>query len=160
METVARRTCSFLDLENREKRTNDIVHVVNIDVIDNPEDATLGAFMFCELGQKVGPTMTRQSTIFSVNSKRKPNELFFMRCHSTDESSFEFCLCLIIERRVVKRKQSNDVIVNSNVLGQLRREKVIMCLSSLEERAGVLSSVFYIIIIRTYSFDIYIYIYI
>ena len=43
----------FIDLENREKRTNEIVHIINIDVIDNPEDATLGAFMLCELGQKV-----------------------------------------------------------------------------------------------------------
>ncbi len=43
----------FLDLENRDKRTNELVHVINIDVIDNPEDATLGAFMLCELGQKV-----------------------------------------------------------------------------------------------------------
>jgi hypothetical protein len=30
--------------------------VINIDVIDNPEDATLGAFMLCELGQKVKQT--------------------------------------------------------------------------------------------------------
>ncbi len=43
----------YLDLENRDKRTNEIVHIINIDVIDNPEDATLGAFMLCELGQKV-----------------------------------------------------------------------------------------------------------
>ena len=43
----------IIDLENRDKRTNEIVHVINIDVIDNPEDATLGAFMLCELGQKV-----------------------------------------------------------------------------------------------------------
>jgi RNA polymerase II subunit A C-terminal domain phosphatase SSU72 len=43
----------IIDLENRDKRTNDIVHVINIDVVDNPEDATLGAFMLCELGQKV-----------------------------------------------------------------------------------------------------------
>lgn len=41
------------DLENRDKRNNELVHVINIDVIDNPEDATLGAFMFCELGQKM-----------------------------------------------------------------------------------------------------------
>ncbi|CAF0766679.1 unnamed protein product [Adineta steineri] len=41
------------DLENRDKRTNEIVHIINIDVIDNPEDATLGAFMLCELGQKM-----------------------------------------------------------------------------------------------------------
>ncbi len=27
------------------------VHVVNMDVVDNPEDATIGAFLLCELGQ-------------------------------------------------------------------------------------------------------------
>ncbi len=48
-----KRILFIIDLENRDKRTNEIVHVINIDVIDNPEDATLGAFMLCELGQKV-----------------------------------------------------------------------------------------------------------
>ena len=47
------QSISFLDLENRDKRTNELVHIINIDVIDNPEDATLGAFMLCELAQKV-----------------------------------------------------------------------------------------------------------
>ena len=46
-------TASLIDLESRDKRTNEIVHVINIDVVDNPEDATLGAFMICELAQKV-----------------------------------------------------------------------------------------------------------
>jgi len=51
---MKKNKCScFIDLENRDKRTNELVHIINIDVIDNPEDATLGAFMFCELGQKV-----------------------------------------------------------------------------------------------------------
>ena len=27
------------------------VHVINIDIVDNPEDATIGAFMFCQLMQ-------------------------------------------------------------------------------------------------------------
>ena len=27
------------------------VHVINVDIVDNPEDATIGAFMFCELMQ-------------------------------------------------------------------------------------------------------------
>ncbi len=48
-----RKFSCLIDLENRDKRTNEMVHVINIDVIDNPEDATLGAFMLCELGQKV-----------------------------------------------------------------------------------------------------------
>jgi len=51
IENVTIRSCT--DLENRDKRTNEIVHVINIDVIDNAEDATLGAFLLCELGQKV-----------------------------------------------------------------------------------------------------------
>lgn len=50
---------SRLDLESRDKRTNEIVHVINIDVVDNPEDATLGAFMICELAQKVNERMVK-----------------------------------------------------------------------------------------------------
>ncbi|CAF1076845.1 unnamed protein product [Didymodactylos carnosus] len=41
------------DLDNRDKKTNELVHIINIDVADNPEDATLGAFMLCDLGQKM-----------------------------------------------------------------------------------------------------------
>lgn len=37
------------DLENREKYTNQPVHIINIDVADNHEDATLGAFILYEL---------------------------------------------------------------------------------------------------------------
>jgi RNA polymerase II subunit A C-terminal domain phosphatase SSU72 len=53
------------DLENREKRTNEIVHIINIDVIDNPEDATLGAFMLCELGQKVKLKLNIDFSLYS-----------------------------------------------------------------------------------------------
>lgn len=52
-QIILRYFLSIIDLESRDKRTNEIVHVINIDVIDNPEDATLGAFMLCELAQKV-----------------------------------------------------------------------------------------------------------
>lgn len=54
------------DLENRDKRTNEIVHVINIDVIDNPEDATLGAFMLCELGQKMDAAVDLDNTIDEI----------------------------------------------------------------------------------------------
>ncbi|CAF1331708.1 unnamed protein product [Adineta steineri] len=57
------------DLENREKRTNEIVHIINIDVIDNPEDATLGAFMFCELGQKLEATNDLDDAIDDILSE-------------------------------------------------------------------------------------------
>ena len=56
----------FIDLENRDKRTNEIVHVINIDVIDNPEDATLGAFMLCELGQKMEATVDLDNSIDEI----------------------------------------------------------------------------------------------
>ncbi|CAF0941482.1 unnamed protein product [Adineta ricciae] len=54
------------DLENREKRTNEIVHVINIDVIDNPEDATVAAFMLCELGQKLNATEDLDNSINEI----------------------------------------------------------------------------------------------
>ena len=57
------------DLENRDKRTNEMVHVINIDVIDNPEDATLGAFMLCELAQKVtrSPLFSSPRPLFAIS---------------------------------------------------------------------------------------------
>jgi len=40
-------------LDNRDKRTNELVHIINIDILDNQEDATLGAFILCDLGQRM-----------------------------------------------------------------------------------------------------------
>jgi len=34
-----------------ESRSETPVHVINVDIVDNPEDATIGAFMFCQLMQ-------------------------------------------------------------------------------------------------------------
>lgn len=39
----------FPDLESRIPEENAPVHVVNIDIQDNHEEATIGAFMICEL---------------------------------------------------------------------------------------------------------------
>ena len=36
-------------LENRTPTDNSSVHVINIDIQDNHEEATLGAFLICEL---------------------------------------------------------------------------------------------------------------
>ena len=41
------------DLENRDKELNQPVHIINIDIADNHEDATLGAFLIYELTQIV-----------------------------------------------------------------------------------------------------------
>ena len=37
--------------ENRGSSSNQPVHVVNIDIQDNHEEATIGAFLFCDLMQ-------------------------------------------------------------------------------------------------------------
>ncbi|XP_053431409.1 RNA polymerase II subunit A C-terminal domain phosphatase SSU72 isoform X4 [Nycticebus coucang] len=41
------------DLNSREQETCQPVHVVNVDIQDNHEEATLGAFLICELCQCV-----------------------------------------------------------------------------------------------------------
>lgn len=44
---------SFLGLEARIPEENTPVHVINIDIQDNHEEATIGAFMICELAALV-----------------------------------------------------------------------------------------------------------
>lgn len=49
------RSCplSRADLNSREQETCQPVHVINVDIQDNHEEATLGAFLICELCQCV-----------------------------------------------------------------------------------------------------------
>lgn len=53
--------CSFgsfsADLNSREQETFQPVHVINVDIQDNHEEATLGAFLICELCQCVSVTL-------------------------------------------------------------------------------------------------------
>ncbi|KAK7093892.1 RNA polymerase II subunit A C-terminal domain phosphatase SSU72-like [Littorina saxatilis] len=37
------------DIENREKDLDHVMHLINIDIQDNHEEATIGAFMICEM---------------------------------------------------------------------------------------------------------------
>lgn len=39
------------DFNNRESETMDLVHIINLDIQDNHEEATLGAFVVCELAK-------------------------------------------------------------------------------------------------------------
>ena len=36
---------------SRDSVSETPVHVINMNVVDNPEDATIGAFLLCELAQ-------------------------------------------------------------------------------------------------------------
>lgn len=42
-----------LDLNSREEESHQPVHVINVDIQDNHEEATVGAFLICELCQCV-----------------------------------------------------------------------------------------------------------
>lgn len=45
--------CMSPDLNSREEESHQPVHVINVDIQDNHEEATLGAFLICELCQCV-----------------------------------------------------------------------------------------------------------
>lgn len=45
--------CLSTDLNSREEESHQPVHVINVDIQDNHEEATLGAFLICELCQCV-----------------------------------------------------------------------------------------------------------
>ena len=53
----------YSDLENREKSDLEPCHVINIDIQDNHEEATIGAFMICDL-------CTMVSFLSSISVKR------------------------------------------------------------------------------------------
>lgn len=52
-DLLLRVFCFQLDLNSREQETCQPVHVINVDIQDNHEEATLGAFLICELCQCV-----------------------------------------------------------------------------------------------------------
>lgn len=47
--TVLVACCTLADIENREKDLDHVMHLINIDIQDNHEEATIGAFMICEM---------------------------------------------------------------------------------------------------------------
>ncbi|KAG8142300.1 hypothetical protein E2320_006229 [Naja naja] len=51
------------DLNSREQETCQPVHVINVDIQDNHEEATLGAFLICELCQCIQHTEDMENEI-------------------------------------------------------------------------------------------------
>ncbi|CAI5687823.1 RNA polymerase II subunit A C-terminal domain phosphatase SSU72 [Oreochromis niloticus] len=51
------------DLNSREQETLQPVHVINVDIQDNHEEATLGAFLICELCQCIQHTDDMENEI-------------------------------------------------------------------------------------------------
>ncbi|XP_028854172.1 RNA polymerase II subunit A C-terminal domain phosphatase SSU72 [Denticeps clupeoides] len=51
------------DLNSREQETFQPVHVINVDIQDNHEEATLGAFLICELCQCIQHTEDMENEI-------------------------------------------------------------------------------------------------
>eukprot|EP00062_Callorhinchus_milii_P020875 gi/632977112/ref/XP_007905164.1/ PREDICTED: RNA polymerase II subunit A C-terminal domain phosphatase SSU72 [Callorhinchus milii] len=51
------------DLNSREQETFQPVHVINVDIQDNHEEATLGAFLICELCQCIQRTEDMENEI-------------------------------------------------------------------------------------------------
>ena len=50
--TIYSRNDQVLECFNsRDSVSETPVHVINMNVVDNPEDATIGAFLLCELAQ-------------------------------------------------------------------------------------------------------------
>lgn len=44
---------SFVELASRSPKEISPVHIINIDVQDNHEEATIGAFLICEMATRV-----------------------------------------------------------------------------------------------------------
>lgn len=56
------------DLNSREQETLQPVHVINVDIQDNHEEATLGAFLICELCQCVSVSYPGSCVLFYRHS--------------------------------------------------------------------------------------------
>lgn len=55
------------DLESRGAQRYSPVHVINLDIQDNHEEATLGAFLICEMCQAVSFKSVETVELYSVD---------------------------------------------------------------------------------------------
>ena len=51
-------------MENRVPVSNTPVHIINIDIQDNHEEATIGAFLICELVTMVNITKPAKNLLY------------------------------------------------------------------------------------------------
>ena len=54
---------------SRDSVTETPVHVINMNVVDNPEDATIGAFLLCELAQLLTSRFSTISILVELNDQ-------------------------------------------------------------------------------------------
>lgn len=76
------------DLESRGAQSYSPVHVINLDIQDNHEEATLGAFLICEMCQAVSIKSVETVELYSVDEggetwkvKQYP-DIKRVRCHN------------------------------------------------------------------------------
>ena len=43
------------ELQKRQETLGESTHIINVDIEDNHEEATIGAFLICDLCKMVGP---------------------------------------------------------------------------------------------------------
>ncbi|TRY55735.1 hypothetical protein DNTS_010300 [Danionella cerebrum] len=75
------------DLNSREQETFQPVHVINVDIQDNHEEATLGAFLICELCQCVSNCLN--TLLLSAMSRFLFSQLSTSQIQHTDDMENE-----------------------------------------------------------------------
>lgn len=82
--------CCSSDLNSREQETLQPVHVINVDIQDNHEEATLGAFLICELCQCVSVSHQHlvDALVHSQQWQAVPIQLWHFEKNNSKNNSF------------------------------------------------------------------------
>ncbi|KAG8007805.1 RNA polymerase II subunit A C-terminal domain phosphatase SSU72 [Nibea albiflora] len=86
------------DLNSREQETLQPVHVINVDIQDNHEEATLGAFLICELCQcfRLHVAEKHDAVQLSGTLQRKSTDILLMAMNALLHS-FQNIIVLLIQ---------------------------------------------------------------
>merc|ERR1712203_335688 len=84
-EKVYDQTLEYFSEREAENETP--VHVINMNVVDNPEDATIGAFLLCELAQNLSISDDLDNDIDDIiqDFEAKCEREFFTQFSSTEK---------------------------------------------------------------------------